>query len=82
MVQNNRPLSQGPFLGVPPGGATSEEPDGCTYDGVNALRDLQSKTHQPPVESGDWQVERGPTYAHGGNANVHNIANRTSRRHG
>jgi hypothetical protein len=79
MVQNNRPLNQGPFLGVPSGGATTEEPDGCTYDEVNALRDLAPKTAHPPID-GDWP--EGYCATGSGNADVHNIRNRTNRRHG
>lgn len=82
MVQNNTPLSQSPFLGVPSGGTPHDEPDGHTSPpqsgGANALRDYNG---QPAEWSGDWQVEQ-PNRHPGGNADVHNVRNRTNRRHG
>jgi hypothetical protein len=79
-------LYEGPFLGPPEGGVPHAEPDGLTSrptdsgGGMNALRDLQPKDKHPPIESGDWQVQ-GPGRGYG-EAPVHNITNRTSRRHG
>jgi hypothetical protein len=84
MPQNNTPLNQGPFLGVPSGGVRFDEPDGVSTagsNGTNALRDLQPKTAHPPIDE-EGCVGHYETSTGGERASVHNVSNRMNRRRG